>query len=77
MCCETAFYSRLKKLLTGYTFCNLSQDDEDGGYLVNSNTEKDVVDDNNDPIHNAHLDTNFPYDFEDESNAESAEIKNQ
>lgn len=55
--------------------CNLSQDDEDGDYLVNTDTEKGVVDDNNDPIHDSYLNTNFPYDFEDESDAVSAEIK--
>ncbi|KAL8515640.1 hypothetical protein ACS0TY_014361 [Phlomoides rotata] len=65
------------KLDLAYPTEDDSEDDEDGDYLVNSDTEKDVVEDNSDPIHDSYVDTNFPYQFEEESDAESAEIKSQ
>lgn len=49
------------------------QEEGDGNYLENSDSENDTVDENNDSVHNAYLETSFPYDFQDESDSEFAE----
>ncbi|KAL3812516.1 hypothetical protein ACJIZ3_013784 [Penstemon smallii] len=54
-----------------------SEEEEDGNYLETYDSENDIVDDteveDDDSVHNASFKTNFPYDYQEESETEFAE----
>ncbi|KAL6548336.1 CRS1 YhbY [Orobanche gracilis] len=41
-----------------------SEEEGDDAYLETHTSEDDIVDDNNDPVHNSYFETNFPFEFQ-------------
>ncbi|KAG8370335.1 hypothetical protein BUALT_Bualt14G0106100 [Buddleja alternifolia] len=52
-----------------------TEEEEDESYLETYDSGNDMVDENNDSVRNAYLETSFPYDFQEESETEFAEPK--
>ncbi|KAI3469690.1 hypothetical protein Pfo_026353 [Paulownia fortunei] len=50
-----------------------NEEEGDDTYLETYDSENDIVHDNNDSVNNAYLETNFPYDLQEESETEFAE----
>ncbi|KAK4425560.1 CRM-domain containing factor CFM3A, chloroplastic/mitochondrial [Sesamum alatum] len=50
-----------------------SEEEGDETYLGTYDSENDMVDENNDSVHNTYSETNFPYNFQEETESEFAE----